>query len=147
MIAAIEKAPAAATVAAVLTIFYTTTLSSCTTTITKSKSPLFAVQTDTLTLGLNKMVTCENINLDGREITTNGKPASELEVDIMNGKNIPADNDQMRVLAKRIADYLKRALRDPREYDSYKVLFVTKTMTNGVTTRSWVGVAFKLNEL
>ena len=147
MIAAIKKTPKAAFVAAALLFFCTITLISCTTTITKSKSPLFGVQTDTLTVGLNKMVRCENINLDGREITTNGKAASELEVDIMNGKNIPADNDRMKALARTIAVYLKNALQDPREYDSYKVLFVTKTMTDGVTTRNWTGVAFKREEL
>jgi hypothetical protein len=147
MIAAIQKTPAVAFVAAALLLFSTILLNSCTTTITKSKSPLFGVQTDTLTAGLNKMVRCENFNLDGREVTTNGKAASELEVDVMNGKNIPADNDRMRALARTIAVYLKSSLQDPREYDSYKILFVTKTMTSGVTTRNWTGVAFKREEL
>jgi len=147
MIAAIQKTPTVAFVAAALILFCTISLDSCTTTITKSKSPLFGVQSDTVTLGLNKMVSCENINMDGREITTNGKTASELEVDLMNGKNIPADNGRMKALARTIAVYLKSALQDPREYDSYKVLFVTKTITSGVTTRNWIGVAFKREEL
>ena len=120
---------------------------SCTTTITKLKSPEFTVAADTLQAHLNNMVACENFNLDGREVTTSGKIATELEIDVMNGKNVPADDGRMKDLGKAIASYLKNSLKDPKEYDNYKVLFITKVTKGALTERNWTGAFFKLEEL
>ena len=42
----------------------------------------------------------------------------------------------MNALAKRIALVNKEALQDKREYQTYKVLFITKTENAGVTGRA-----------
>jgi len=80
---------------------------SCTTTTTRTKNPTFNKPTDSLQVDLNKLVSCEGINLAGREITTNGKTSSELEIGITNGQNIPADQNQMDNLGKQIAVVIK----------------------------------------
>lgn len=122
-------------------------LASCTTTTTKTKNPTFNKSTDSLQMELNKLVSCQGIDLDGKEITTNGKVSSELEIDITNGQNIPSDENQMNNLGKQIAVVIKGALQDKNEYDTYKVLFITKKENGSVTQRTWEGKIFKSQEL
>jgi hypothetical protein len=120
---------------------------SCTMTSTKTKNPLFSKSTDSLQADLNKIVSCEGINLDGKEISNNGRLSSELEIDITNGQNTPTSESKMDELEKRIAVLVKEALKDKDEYNSYKVLFVTKKDDGGVTQRTWKGKVFKSDEL
>ena len=120
---------------------------SCTMTSSKTKNPLFTQSTDNLQMDLNKIVSCEGINLDGKEISTNGKVSSELEIDVTNGQNIPTDENQMNDLGKQIALVVKQALQDKSEYNTYKVLFVTKREDAGVTQRTRKGKIFKSEEL
>jgi hypothetical protein len=70
-----------------------------------------------------------------------------LEIDIINGKDIPNGDDQMVALGKLIASSVKHALLDTGEYDSYKVLFMTVTENAGSTQRTWKGKIFSSNEL
>lgn len=122
-------------------------IASCTMTTTKTKAPVFSIETEQLQKDLNQLVSCENINLDGKEVSTNGKINSELEVDIVNGKDIPSDDDQMISLGKLIASDLKKSLKDPNQYNTYKVLFIKKHTDSGVTQRTWRGKIFKSEEL
>ncbi|MGC4037281.1 MAG: hypothetical protein QM764_15080 [Chitinophagaceae bacterium] len=125
----------------------TALFASCTMTTTKSKTPTFNKPTDSLQIELNKVVSCEGINLDGKEITRNGKTNSELEIDVTNGQNIPSDENQMSNLGRQVAIIIKASLQDKSEYDSYKVLFITKKESGGVTQRTWKGKIFKAQEL
>src|SRR6185312_2545172 len=90
-----------------------TLIVSCTTTTTKTKNPVFSKPTNSLQVDLNKLVSCEGINTDGKINT-------ELEIDITNGQNIPTDENQMNDLGKRIAVEIKEALQDKAEYQTYK---------------------------
>ena len=116
-------------------------------TTTKTKPPVFGIPTEQLQKDLNQLVSCEDVNLDGKEVKTNGKIDSELEIDIVNGQNIPADDDQMISLGKSIASELKKSLKDQNQYNNYKVLFVKKQTDGGVSQRSWRGKIFKSEEL
>jgi len=119
----------------------------CNYTVTKTKHAVFSVDESIVQTNLNKLVTCENINLAGKEVTSNSKTTSELEVDIMNGQNIPADTEQMNTLAKSIAVELKKSLKDPNEYDKINVLFVRKWYDGAATRKEWKGHEFKSAEL
>jgi hypothetical protein len=129
-----------------LFICITALLASCTITTTKAKGPVFSdmgkVQNE-----LANLVKAENINLNGKEITTNKKTTSELEVAVTNGTNIPINEDERKALGKSIATSIKRNLKDPNEFDKYTVLFVTKIENGNVTKRNWVGNAFNSIEL
>jgi hypothetical protein len=129
-----------------LFICFAALLASCTITSTKTKDPVFTdmkkVQQE-----LTGLVTAENINLDGKEITTNKKTRSELEISITNGQNIPTSEDDRKTLGKSIATVVKSNLKNPNEFDTYKVLFVTKVESEGVTKRNWVGNTFSSTEL
>jgi hypothetical protein len=119
----------------------------CTTTITRQKEPVYAESTDSLQAQLIQLVLCEHFNVNGREVTTNGKVTSALEIEIINGKSIPEDTVRIKALAAAIASDIKKALKDPNEYGVYRVLFVTVTTNGGVTRRRWKGQVFNGAEL
>ncbi len=120
---------------------------SCTITSTKERKPIFSETGDSLQESLAKIVKSENINLDGAEISTNGKVATELEIDIINGINIPINEKEMNDLGKKIAIIVKDALTDKNEYDTYKVLFVTKKVNGSVEESTSEGKIFSSREL
>jgi len=119
----------------------------CHFTVTNIKTPVFSENADTIRTTLNKMVSCENINLNGKVTSTDGKINSTLEINITNGKNIPSDQDQMITLGKSIGTEVKKALKDKNEYDTYQVLFITEQVSGGTTQKTWTGKIFKSEEL
>jgi hypothetical protein len=120
---------------------------SCTLTTTKQKDPLFSESPDSLRSELNQLVVCQNFNVDGKEIMTERKTSSVLEIDVVNGRGIPPNEDQMAALGKRIAAKIKEALQDKNEYNAYKVLFVAVRENGSVTQRKWRGKIFQSNDL
>jgi hypothetical protein len=118
----------------------------CTTTVTRRKQPVFAESVDSLAARLNQLVTCQHFNADGSEVTTNGKKKTELELDVINGKDIP-EGDLKMALARKLGVELKKALKDTGEYDEYKILFMKVKVSGGLTSRSWEGKVFKSSEL
>ncbi|HWI91326.1 MAG TPA: hypothetical protein VNT20_08620 [Flavisolibacter sp.] len=129
-----------------LCVTITLLLLGCTITTTKTKDPVFT-DIDRVQNELGNLVKAANINLNGKEITTNKKTRCELEVAITNGVNIPTGDDERRSLGKSIAVSIKHNLKDPNEFDDYKVLFVTKIESGAVTKRNWVGDVFSSTEL
>jgi hypothetical protein len=121
-------------------------LLSCTMTNTKTKDPVFADMSK-VQYELTNLIKAENINLSGKEITTNKKTTSELEVSITNGIRIPTNDTARKALGKSIARSIKRNLKNPNEYDKYTVLFVTKVETAAGTKRDWVGDGYSSTEL
>jgi len=122
-------------------------LISCTYTVTKIKEPEFAGPVDSLQAGLNALVACQHFHLDGKEVTTNGVPLSQLEIDVINGKDIPETDSAMKTLAHSIASEVKKFLKDKKAYDTYPVLFVKLQESSTETKRSWKGWTFKSAEL
>jgi hypothetical protein len=84
--------------------------------------------------------------VDGREVTTNGKKKTELEIDVINGKDIP-EGEAMIALAKKLGSEVKKALKDTGEYGQYKILFMKVNQTKLSTERSWTGKVFQSAEL
>ena len=121
-------------------------LAACKFTTTKIKDPVFFDEAK-LESELSGVINSENVNLNGAEMTTNGKTTSELEIDIINGKNIPTNDDERKMLGKTIAKSIKGNLKDPNEFDSYRVLFVTRLEKGDMTKRNWVGNVFSSREL
>jgi hypothetical protein len=124
----------------------TALLASCTLTTTRMKDPIF-IDSGKVEKELTSMVRAEHINLSGKEITSNGKTSTELEVAITNGTNVPKGDNERKSLEKSIAASVKNNLKDPNAYDKYTVLFVTKETSGAVTKRNWVGDAFSVKEL
>jgi hypothetical protein len=93
------------------------------------------------------LVKAENVNLDGKEIITNNKTSTELDVRIINGQNLPTTSDQQKALEKSIAACIKKNLKTSNEFDSYNVMLVKKTESNGVKLEKLTSNTFKVSEL
>jgi len=126
-------------------LFYV--LSSCTTTTTRTKEPVFDISTTSIENEINTLVSCKGINLNGKETTENGNISSELEIHIINGQNIPTGDTQMIDLGRKIAIVFKKALKNTLDYQTYRVLFITETENAGSTNQTWKGKTFKIEEL
>ena len=122
-------------------------ITSCTFTTTRTKTPEFKMSVDSIGSKVNSLVTCEHITLNGAEKTTNGKTSAEMEIDIINGKNIPSDDDRLKTLGKLIVSRLRTELKNPNEYNTFKVLFVALQKKGDMTTRNYKGWVYKSEEL
>jgi hypothetical protein len=130
-----------------LCVITLTFVSGCTTIIRKSKPPGYAIAPDSLQAQIDRIVSCQTIRLEGAEIVTNGKSTSELEIDIVNGNNVPEDTSRMKALGHAIAADVKKALQESDEYETYRVLFVKVDAGEGMVKRSWKGNIFRSAEL
>jgi hypothetical protein len=122
-------------------------ITGCTFTKTYLKDPVFSKSTDSTQMDLNKFISYQEISILGKEILTNNKSNSELDINITNGQNIPTDQNEMIALGKQVAIVIKKSLQNENEYQTYKVLFVTKTENSGVTKNTFTGKIFKTEEL
>jgi hypothetical protein len=122
-------------------------LASCTFTTARTKDAVFNGDQAKVAKDLDSIVTCEHVNLNGREITINKKADTELEISIINGQKIPADDAGMKALGKLIATAIKNDLKDPKEYNTYKVLFIRQVKDGGIVRKTWKGNVFAATEL
>lgn len=122
-------------------------INACTYTSTMEKQPVFNIAADSVSAALNHFAVCENLNVNGFEITTNGVKQTRLEIDIINGKNIPVNDVSMNTLAKKIALQVKQFLADKNAYDYYTVLFIQQKQSNGFTESKSNGITFTNKEL
>ena len=123
-----------------------TSLISCTFTTTKSIDPIFS-DTSTIRSELRRTISAENINLDGKQITTDGKLTTEMDINIINGKDVPTNEAEIKNLGKSIAEIIKNNLKNKDQFETYKVLFVSVVQTGFTTKRHWVGHVFNSKEL
>ena len=110
-------------------------ISSCNFTTTKTRKPVFIIDTNLVGKKLDSLIACENFNINGTEIITNKKSTSEIEISTINCRDVPQNNDEMAGLAATIASEIKKHLKDSTQYDTYKVLFIIKK-TDGVVTKT-----------
>jgi len=115
-------------------------------TTTRAKVPDI-IESDELEKELVDLVTAENINVNGKEITTNGKTVTELEISVTNGQNLPQEVELQRILGRLLAKHVKLHLKDSTEFDNYKSVFVSKKTDGGVTKSNWVAFDFSSQEV
>src|SRR5580658_8984216 len=84
---------------------------SCTMTVRKPKPPGYAIAPDSLQAQIFRIIPSETIRLEGSETISNGKSSSELEIDIINGKDVPADTIRTKAIGHAIAADVKNALQ------------------------------------
>lgn len=122
-------------------------VTSCTFTTTSKKNPVFIKDLSTIQTEFKQVVRCETINLNGKETKSNNKSSSVLEIRIINGDDIPANDLQIKELAKKIGSFFKGSLKDVNEYNSYRILFVTQTTGNGASKSEYIGHEFNSKDL
>jgi hypothetical protein len=121
-------------------------LASCKFTRTKNKIPAFKNMNE-LKIELSKVISAENVNVNGKEVTTNGKTAFELEISITNAQRVPEADELKRVLGKWVAKVVKSHLKDTSEYGVYKVLFIDKQANNEATKQNLASYNYVYEEL
>jgi hypothetical protein len=122
-------------------------MQACTFTSTTEKRPVFNIAADSVAAALNHLALCENFNVNGFEVTTNGQKQTIMEIDVINGKNIPVDDAAMNALAKKIALQVKEFLADRNAYSSYRVSFIQQKESNGFTKSESHNMVFTNEEL
>lgn len=105
------------------------------------------ISTDSLNQHLGNLVKCQNINISGEEINTNGKVSSVLEIEILNPAAVPSTDEGLKALGRKIALQLKLALTDQKEYDNFKVIFTHQTSKAGVSASVSNSFEFNRKEL
>jgi hypothetical protein len=89
----------------------------------------------------------EDLQVQGKKSSGSGGNHTNLTIKLINGKGVPGNDDELTVLAKQVAIFTKGMLKDPKQFESYTVLFVTKTVDGSVTSSKWVGHEFKPGEI
>ena len=89
----------------------------------------------------------EDVQVQGKKSSGSGGNHTNLTIKLINGKGVPGTDDEITVLAKQIALLTKGMLKDPKQFESYTILFVTKTVDGSVTSSKWVGHEFKPGEI
>lgn len=126
-------------------IFYTRILSlalvinfltGCHFTTTSIEIPKFNLPADSLGSEINLLVTCEHTTAAGKEIKTNGKLSSEIDIEIINASGLPSNDNDLKALGRKIAVVFKRALADPGKYDHFSVFFTTQKSKAGVSVKN-----------
>ena len=107
----------------------------CTFTMTSPKPPVYNEPVDSVRAQLRAVVICERFEVDGKENSTNGKPHSELDLGVINGRNIP-QGDTLGYLGRTLAARIKHALKDTGAYEKYQVSFTTEEVSGSSTTRT-----------
>lgn len=98
----------------------------CKFTTTDAFVPELKTNDKTLQQELGVFLVWEHINYNGYEKTANGASSKELVVEVINGRNIPEDSDELETIAKRIANVFKSNLKSPSVFKTWSVSFVEK---------------------
>jgi len=97
---------------------------------------------------LIELVVSGDINVRGREITTNRKMITfELEIIITNGQDVPTNEDERKAFAKSIARVVRQNLQDENKFEIYRVRFETRSESNMGHTSRHTTYTFNLTEL
>ena len=68
------------------------------------------------------LFTSEDVVMTGKLESFGGKSVPELEIKIVNGNNLPFEKEQRTVLAHELASTVKSHLKNPEQYQIYKVV-------------------------
>ena len=109
--------------------------------------PKFKTKFESVLKGMDTIIRCESVSLNGIRTKVNGKATSVLTIGIINGQNLSGDEDLLKSSGFNIAVYMKKALTDPSEYDKYNVEFVKEVNDGGATRKSWVRIAFDSKDI
>jgi hypothetical protein len=89
----------------------------------------------------------ENITFLGKKTSGSGGKHSSLTIKFINGKNIPADTGKMTELEQQLGAKVKNIIKNPKEFDSYIILFDKVVVDGSVTNETYTGHEFTLAEL
>lgn len=101
-------------------------LAGCEVNTSRSVPPEFSDATQVETTLREFVKDAEEISIDGRSITENGRNTRQLEVTFTNSKSIPKEADKREALARAIAQSVKQHLKNKKTYHTIDIQFVSK---------------------
>lgn len=122
-------------------------ITACHYTKTYTKSPTFRASTDSLGESIMKLVACQKINLDGKEINTDGRDRTALNIEILNPGDVSSNTDSLHTLGKEIAVVIKDGLTDPKSFEVLNVIFINQKTTGGMSISSNRGFEYQADTL
>jgi hypothetical protein len=126
----------------ILSIFW---LSGCT--YTQTFHPDFNSKKKSVLDNIKTTYGFENITFLGKKTSGKGGKHSFLTVKFINGKNLPADTAKMTELEKQLGIKVKAIIKNPKEFDSFIILFDKVVVDDNVTDETYTGHEFTLDEL
>lgn len=88
-----------------------------------------------------------DIKFQGKKQSGSSGQHSILTVKLINGKNIPTDTPKMTALLTQLGTQIKSTLKNPKEFDTYVIVFDTIVVNGDVTNENYTGHEFKAEEL
>ena len=125
------------TISIIIIIGFIISLTFCTN-VTKNKPlneiPSFKISPDSIQRTFNSMISAEHVNVCGHEKISVSSKKIVLEIDILNGNNIPSDNNDRKALSKKIASFIKYALQNQNAYDEYLIKYMKKSKGSSISS-------------
>jgi len=126
-------------------------LTQCKYTTTSQKQAILNIPSDSLSYQLGRIIVCKHIDITGKDIKAGGQISTELDISMINSKDLPSDRNNQNELAKKIATIIKNALQNKNDFDSYKVFFITETKSENamgtITKKNYISFDFKKVEI
>jgi hypothetical protein len=133
------------TLSLLILLFSVTYLTACTS--TQTYTPELNANQKVIADSINSRYGFENIEITGKKMSGSGGNHTNVTVKFINGKNIPTDEATQTTIAKELAQLIKKALKNPNEFESYTILFVTKTVDGAYASEKYTGHEFKSSEI
>ena len=127
---------------AILSLFW---LAGCT--FTQSFQPDFNSKKNAVLDTIKTTYGFENITFLAKKTSGSSGKHSSLTVKFINGKNIPADTSKMTELEQQLGKKVKNIVKNPKEFESYVILFDKVVVDGSVTNETYTGHEFTLDEL
>jgi hypothetical protein len=89
----------------------------------------------------------ENISIEGKKIEGSGTVKTLLTISLINGKDLPTDSVKQTVMLKEIGAEIKGVLKNPKEFETYDVLLVTRVVNGAETNSKFTGHEFSQQDL
>lgn len=102
---------------------------------------------DSISKDINTIIFTPETNINGKQISSNGKTITEMTINLINSNDLPADASEQSLLGRYIATLLKNALKDRNEFTDYKVLFTRKAADGSITMSNYTGYSYKSSAL
>jgi hypothetical protein len=123
----------------------------CACTSTQSYKPAFNNKQTEVLKSIKTNYGFEDITFLGKKVSKNDSTYTSLVIKFINGKNIPTDSIKMIELAKQLGTQIKTIVKNPKEFETYIILFDTVVTDKGqfadVTHENYTIHEFNYSEL
>lgn len=129
----------------ILTIFIILSIVNCN--FPEAKKPQLERDWSLIESDLKNVSNFQNVGLNCRTFSSGDKVIHSLNVSLINGKNLPESDDQLKDIAKNALKIAINSISNEEEYHRFITIFITKNDGGIVKTNKAVPFEFKLEEL